>query len=248
MTTDKPASGGLPGDAPRPNAADARPSPTQLTDMERAQQEFAQAERWLSPDPGTRRIVARALAAALVLHATVLIARMPDWGNEPVRIDTPLEEAMQVKFLRPPPPPPKAPPKPPEPVTKKVPKPDPTPDVPEPIKEPPPPPPQPAPEPLPAPPAPPQDQGPVRVAPGQGPGLIKKVEPRYPPLAQTARLEGSVVVDAIIRRDGTVSDVKVLKSSNAMFEQACIDAVRQWRFTPSGQDVILTVTVNFTLR
>jgi outer membrane biosynthesis protein TonB len=33
-----------------------------------------------------------------------------------------------------------------------------------------------------------------------------------------------------------------------MFDQACIDAVRQWRFTPSPQDVVLTVTVNFTLR
>lgn len=223
-----------------------RPAPSSLTDEERRRYELELAEQRLSHDPATRRIVARALAAALVLHATVLIARMPNWG-EPVRVDAPIEEAMQVKFLRPPPPPPKAPPKPPEPVTKKIPKPDPTPEKPEPIKEPPPPPPQPAPEPAPAPPAP-QQQGPVRVAPGQGPGLIKKVEPRYPPIAQTARLEGSVTVDAIIRKDGTVSDVKVLKSTNAMFDQACIDAVRQWRFTPGNQDVILTVTVNFTLR
>jgi periplasmic protein TonB len=227
--------------------ASDRPSPTRLTGAERASHEFEQAERWLARDPATRRIVARALAAALVLHATVLIARMPNWGQEPVRIETPIEEAMQVKFLRPPPPPPKAPPKPPEPVTKKVPKPDPTPDVPEPIKEPPPPPPTPEP-PAPAPPAPPQPQGPVRVAPGQGPGLIKKVEPQYPPIARTARLEGSVTVDAIIRSDGTVSDVKVLRSTSPMFDQACIDAVRQWRFTPGNQDVILTVTVNFTLR
>jgi protein TonB len=224
-----------------------RPAPSRLTEEERRRYELELAEQRLSRDPATRRTVARALAAALVLHATVLIARMPDWG-EPKRVDAPIEEAMQVKFLRPPPPPPKAPPKPPEPVTKKIPKPDPTPEKPEPIKEPPPPPPQPDPEPTPAPPAPPQQQGPVRVAPGQGPGLIKKVEPRYPPIAQTARLEGSVTVDAIIRADGTVSDVKVLKSTNAMFDQACIDAVRQWRFTPGNQDVILTVTVNFTLR
>ena len=95
---------------------------------------------------------------------------------------------------------------------------------------------------------PPQPQGPVRVAPGQGPGLIRKVEPQYPPIARTARLEGSVTVDAIIKSDGTVSEVKVLRSTSAMFDQACIDAVRQWRFTPGEQDVILTVTVNFTLR
>lgn len=223
-----------------------RPKPTSLSEAERQQHEFDQAERWLSRDPATRRVVARALAAALVLHATVLVARMPNWGRDPVRVEMPLEQAMQVKFLRPPPPP-KAPPRPPEPVTKKVPKPDPTPEKPEPIKAPPPPPPVPSEEP-PAPAPVVQDTGPVRVSAGQGPGLIKRVEPRYPPIAQTARLEGRVVVDAIIKRDGTVSEVKVLSSTNAMFEQACIDAVRQWRFTPGSQDVILTVTVNFTLR
>jgi protein TonB len=90
--------------------------------------------------------------------------------------------------------------------------------------------------------------GPIRVSPGQGPGLIKKVEPRYPPMAQAARLEGTVVVDAVIRKDGTVSDVTILRSTNKMFDQACADAVRQWRFTPSPQDVVLTVTVTFKLR
>lgn len=222
------------------------PPPRGLSEEERARHQLDQAERWLSRNPATRRLVMRALAAALVLHATVLVARMPNWGREPVRIEMPLEQAMQVKFLRPPPPP-KAPPRPPEPVTKRVPKPDPTPEKPEPIKAPPPPPPVVSEEP-PAPAPVVQDTGPVRVAAGQGPGLIKRVEPRYPPIAQAARIEGRVVVDAIIRRDGTVSEVKVLSSTNAMFEQACIDAVRQWRFTPGSQDVILTVTVNFTLR
>ncbi|MEX2660667.1 MAG: energy transducer TonB, partial [Vicinamibacterales bacterium] len=139
--------------------------------------------------------------------------------------------------------PPTAPPKPPEPEVKKVPRPDPTPDEPEPVKEAPPP----------APPAPvatpePAQTGPVRVAPGQGPGLVKKVEPRYPPMARAARMEGSVVVDAIILKDGSVSEVKVLSSTHQFFDQACIEAVRQWRFTPGSQDVILTVKVNFTLR
>jgi outer membrane biosynthesis protein TonB len=45
-----------------------------------------------------------------------------------------------------------------------------------------------------------------------------------------------------------VSEVKVLSSTHQVFEQACFDAVRQWRFTPGSQDVILTVSVNFTLR
>jgi protein TonB len=216
-----------------------------LTRAERAQQEFDQVERWLAPDPVQRRWMTRALVAALAVHATILIARMPDWGPDPVRMDAPQEQAMKIQFLKPPPPPPKTPERPPEPETKKIPKPDPTPDEPEPVKAPPPAPPEP---PVPAPPAPVQQTGPIRVSAGQGPGLIKKVEPRYPPIAQSARIEGTVVVDAVIRKDGTVSDVTVLRSSSKMFDQACIDAVRQWRFTPSPQDVVLTVTVNFTLR
>ena len=226
--------------------ADATPStppPGDPRPASRATHELDQAERWLRGDPGQRRIVLRALVAALLLHATVLVARMPDWGPDPTRVDAPQEQAMKVQFLRPPAPP-KAPPAPPEPVKKKVPRPDPTPEEPEPVKEAPPP----APEPAPVAPEPVQATGPVRVAPGQGPGLIKKVEPRYPPLAQTARLEGSVVVDAIIMADGTVGEVRVLSSSNKMFEQACVDAIKQWRYTPGAQDVILTVTVNFTLR
>jgi protein TonB len=213
-----------------------------LSPDERKRYELEQAERWLSKDPAQQRLVTRALVGALVLHAVVLVARMPNWGPDPVRVDAPIEQAMKVQFLTPPAPP-KAPPKPPEPEVKRVPRPDPTPDEPEPVKEAPPP----------APPAPvatpePAQTGPVRVAPGQGPGLVKKVEPRYPPMARAARMEGSVVVDAIILKDGTVSEVKVLSSTHQFFEQACIDAVRQWRFTPGSQDVILTVSVNFTLR
>lgn len=212
----------------------------------RRQAELDEAAHRVEQDPGQRRLIQRALAAAIVLHAVVLVAKMPDWGPDPVRVDAPAEQSMKVQFLKPPPPPPKAPERPPEPERKKVPRPDPTPDEPEPVKATPPPPPATttaAPAPMAA-----QDMGPIRVAPGQGPGLIKKVEPQYPPIARAARMQGSVVVDAIIRKDGTVSDVKVLRSSNPVFDRACLDAVRQWRFTPGSQDVILTVTVNFTLQ
>ena len=234
MTAGSPSSGGRPPEAP-------------IAEAERRRLEIDQAERWLQRDPAQRRIVTRALAAALVLHATILVAKMPNWGPDPVRVDAPAEQSMKVQFLRPPPPPPKTPPKPPEPVTKKIPRPDPTPDEPEPITAPPPPP-EPSTSVAPPSPAPAQSMGPIRVSPGQGPGLIKKVEPRYPPIAQAARLEGTVVVDAVIRKDGTVSDVTILSSTNKMFEQACIEAVRQWRFTPGAQDVVLTVTVTFKLR
>ena len=214
-----------------------------LSREERMRRELEQAERWLSADPAQRRFVWRAAVIAVVFHAVVLVARMPNWGPEPVRVDAPAEQAMKIQFLSPPAAP-KAPPKPPEPEKKRIPRPDPRPDEPEPVKPAPPPPP---PEPTPGPPAV-QQTGPVRVAAGQGPGLIKKVEPRYPEIARTSRLEGQVVVDAVILKDGTVSEVKVLRSTHAMFDRACIEAVRQWRFTPGAQDVILTVTVNFTLR
>ena len=229
--------------APSPRQA---PPPAPLPEAEWRRLELDQAERRLRSDPAQRRMVMRSLAAAIVLHATILVAKMPDWGPDPVRVDAPADQAMKVQFLRPPPPPPKAPPAPPEPVKKKVPRPDPTPDEPEPIKAPPPPPPSTST--APPSPAPAQDMGPIRVSPGQGPGLIRKVEPRYPPIAQAARLEGTVVVDAVIRKDGTVSDVTILSSTNKMFEQSCIEAVRQWRFTPGAHDVVLTVTVTFKLR
>ena len=220
---------------------------TPIPDAERRRLEIDEAEGWLRTDAMQRRIIARALAAALVLHGVILAAKMPNWGPKPVRVDALQAQSMKVQFLRPPPPPPKAPPQPPEPVTKKIPRPDTTPDEPEPIKSAPPPPVA-SPSPAPPSPEPAQDMGPIRVSPGRGPGLIKKVEPRYPEFARAARLEATVVVDAVIRKDGTVSDVTVLKSTNKIFEQPCIDAVRQWRFTPGSQDVVLTVTVNFTLR
>jgi len=77
------------------------------------------------------------------------------------------------------------------------------------------------------------------------------VSPRYPPTAQAARVEGMVVLDAVIDATGRVNDVRVTRSI-PLLDQAAIDAVRQWRFTPTllnGEPVsiLLTVTVRFTL-
>lgn len=233
----------------------------------RAQQELDQAERWMREGTSERKPVVWALAIALVLHAGILAARMPAW-SDPVRMEKPEEEvAMKVQFLQPPPPPPPPeapPPEPPPPEKKKVPRPDPKPDEPEPIVTPPPTPPPPprdyVPSPAPAPPAPapappapapapaPAEQmGPIRVSPGQGPGIIKKVEPIYPPMARTARMQGTVVLDAVILKDGTVSNVNVVKSANPMFDKAAMNALRQWRFSPGEQDVIMSLTVHFKL-
>jgi len=215
---------------------------------DRGREELAEAERWLRKDPRERRWIIRGVVVALAMHAGVLFARMPDWGPDPKRVEPPAEQAMQVQFLkpRPPRPPPKTEKPKPKPEAKKIPRPDPTPTEPEPVVEPEPPPVIEAPPQPPAP--PPQPTGPVRVSPGQGPGLVKRVEPQYPPLLQSSRIEGAVVLDAVIRKDGSVGDIKVLQSSNALFERAAVDAIKQWRYTPSPYDVILTVRVNFALK
>ena len=89
--------------------------------------------------------------------------------------------------------------------------------------------------------------GPVRIGSGGDVTLLKRVEPIYPRQLQSMRIAGTVVLDAVIRRDGTIGDVTVLQSSNAAFTQSAITAVKQWRYNPLSYEGILTVTVNFTL-
>jgi protein TonB len=108
-------------------------------------------------------------------------------------------------------------------------------------------------DPLPPPPAPPRQVEPRRVG-GvvAAPTRLVYVSPKYPPLAQAARIQGIVILDAVIATDGTVRDVRALKSPHALLEAAAVDAVRQWTFTAptlNGQaiPVVMTVTVSFTL-
>jgi|SRR5712671_2188491 len=89
--------------------------------------------------------------------------------------------------------------------------------------------------------------GPVRFGSGGSLTLVKKVTPTYPPLMQSARMTGQVVLDAIIHPDGTIGDITVLQSTNAAFAQSAIAAVKQWHYTAPGFEGILTVSVNFTL-
>ena len=73
----------------------------------------------------------------------------------------------------------------------------------------------------------------------------------YPDVAEKARVQGVVICEVLIRPDGTVADARVLRSI-PLLDQAAVDAVRQWVFTPTllngnAVPVIMTVTVNFTL-
>jgi TonB family protein len=88
--------------------------------------------------------------------------------------------------------------------------------------------------------------GPVRLGSGGNLTLLNKVKPVYPPIFERARIPGTVVLDAVIRRDGTIGDVRVLQSTNDQFAQSAVAAVKQWRYTPLPYEGIVTVTVNFT--
>jgi periplasmic protein TonB len=103
----------------------------------------------------------------------------------------------------------------------------------------------------PPPPPPPAPRTPVRVSALQAPRKIRDVAPRYPTIAQASRVEGVVILEAVIAEDGSVQDVRVLRSKPPL-DDAAVEAVRQWRFTPTllgGQPVpvVMTVTVSFTL-
>jgi TonB family protein len=81
------------------------------------------------------------------------------------------------------------------------------------------------------------------------PTKIKDVTPVYPAIAKSARVGGSVVIEATIGPDGKVIDAKVVKSI-PMLDQAALDAVQQWEYSPSLLNgvpvpIIITVTVNF---
>ena len=96
--------------------------------------------------------------------------------------------------------------------------------------------------------------GPYR--PGSGvdpPRLLKEVRADYTDQARRANVAGEVVLEIVVRRDGTVGDVRILKRLESGLDQRAIDAVRQWRFAPARLkgvpvDVIVEVSVEFKLR
>ena len=83
------------------------------------------------------------------------------------------------------------------------------------------------------------------------PVKTKDVRPQYPPIAQSARVQGVVIIEAVISPQGKVQDARVLRSI-PLLDGAALEAVKQWEFTPTLLNgvpvpVIMTVTVQFTL-
>jgi protein TonB len=106
----------------------------------------------------------------------------------------------------------------------------------------------------PPPPPPPKAATPKRIRVGgqvEGARLIYQPKPEYPPLAKMARIQGTVRLEAIISKDGTIQDLKVV-SGHPLLVKSALEAVQRWRYQPTllnGEpvEVVTEVDVNFTL-
>lgn len=200
-----------------------------------------------------------ALGTAAVFHLILLAINLPDLMSEAAaQPDKPkVYVVQQVRFKKPPPEQKKELPKP---KAKKVPIPDPTPDEPEPIRE------------IeqeeteidvpdtdvlwdiPSGPPPSEPEGPIMVV-GDvvPPEKVNAPPPVYTEIARKARVQGVVIVQAIIDKDGDVTNVKVLKGLPMGLEDAAVDAVKRWKFRPAtlnGKPVAVyyNLTVNFRIQ
>jgi protein TonB len=197
-----------------------------------------------------RKRVRMAVIGAVILHI-VFFAEAREEKKKKVYV------VKQVRFK---PPPPKQQQEIPKPKAKKVPIPDPTPDEPEPIR---------LPEEIepevempetdvifgiPEGPPPDEPTGPIRVGGDvKPPDKVFFPSPQYTEIARKARIQGVVIVEAIIDKSGSVTNVKVLKGLPMGLDQAAVDAVSRWTFKPATLNgkpvaVIYNLTVNFQLQ
>jgi protein TonB len=82
--------------------------------------------------------------------------------------------------------------------------------------------------------------------------LISNPAPKYPALAQAARVQDYVMLQATIDKAGTIVDLKILRG-HPLLNEAALEAVKQWRYQPFllngvATDVVTTITVNFSLQ
>jgi protein TonB len=85
------------------------------------------------------------------------------------------------------------------------------------------------------------------------PELVHRVEPPYPEALRRERIEGTVVLEAVVTESGEVSNLRVVRSTRPELEEPALSAVREWRYRPAtfqGRPVrvYLTITTNFRLR
>ena len=99
-----------------------------------------------------------------------------------------------------------------------------------------------------------QNDGPAR--PGgdvKPPRLRKEVKPQYSERAKQEKIEGEVLMECVVKADGTVGDIKIVRSLDPDLDQAAIDAAKLWEFDPGTRDgkpvdVLVTIAIAFTLK
>lgn len=210
-------------------------------------------------DADDKKKMRGAMIFAAILHAAFLVATFPELVAQATAAEKKqkLYVVQQVRFK---PPPPKQKQEIPKPKAKKVPIPDPTPDEPEPIR---------IDEPEPEieipqlddmvfgiPDAPPvaEPEGPIYVGGDvQAPEKVFYPQPQYTEIARKARVQGVVIVQAIIDKEGSVTNVKVLKGLSMGLDDEAVKAIKKWKFKPAtlnGKpvDVYYNLTVNFRLQ
>ena len=99
--------------------------------------------------------------------------------------------------------------------------------------------------------APPARIAPVRVSHMSEGNLVHKVLPAYPPLARSARIQGQVLLQAVISKEGVIENLRLI-AGHPMLVPAAIEAVRQWRYRPyvlnnEPVEVETQIIVNFSL-
>ena len=82
--------------------------------------------------------------------------------------------------------------------------------------------------------------------------LITKIQPVYPKAAKAARIQGSVLLEMVVSKEGEPLDIRVVSSPNDDLTQSAMEAVRQWRYKPvllngNPVEVVTDVVVNYTL-
>lgn len=84
-----------------------------------------------------------------------------------------------------------------------------------------------------------------------GPQPVRKVDPKYPPSLMNAHVEGEVVLYAIIRRDGSVDSIQLMKGVEGQLDQNAMEAFARWKFRPAtrnGAPVELEAVIHIPFR
>ena len=217
----------------------------------------------LAMEEGQDKKVTRwAMGIAVVFHVIIFAMHWPSFASglsDASEKKNKIYVVKQVKFKQPPPPKQQQIPKP---KTRKVAIPDPTPDEPEPIRDE---------DPdedvdfvpdenlvlgVPDAPPPPEPEGPIRFVVGGNitePQKLSGPNPIYPEAARRARIQGVVVLECTIGKDGRVQSVKVLRGLPLGLTETAVDAVNKWKFkasTLNGKpvEVLYILTVRFNLQ